>query len=403
MKKVVGIIAEYNPLHNGHKYQISYAKECLHADYCVIAMSGNFVQRGTPAIIEKRSRAQMAVAEGADIVFEIPACFATGSLDDLALGSVSLLDSLGVVSQLLFGSESGNLNIISRISQAMLADERSFRIIRSSMRTGLSAADGLKTRLSAISDKKLYAACLSAVNQPNNILGILYLNVLSRIGSGMVPATNRRIGQAFSDDSRSNMNLGNNFASATAIRKQIYQSTNGSISDIAKYLPPHSYQILVRSLRNQRPLSENDFWDILREKLSGYSGPLTDFRLVTPELAERIAQGWKESSSWTALVDRISSDRFSPAGVSRCLTHILLGIRNDAVERCLENEICCYAKVLAVSGKGIPLLDRICRTSSIPVLRDDQSAALSALADSQLRIDLTADKLYSDCTARSRI
>ena len=394
--KVVGIIAEYNPFHNGHKRQISYTKEYLQADFCAIAMSGNFVQRGTPAIIDKHSRAQMAIAEGADIVFEIPACFATGSLDDFALGSVSLLDSLGLVSHLLFGSESGNIDTISCISQTMMADEKSFSIIRSSMKNGLSAANCQETCLSAILDKKLYADCLGTVNQPNNILGILYLNALSRIQSSIVPATNPRIGQAYLDDSRSNMNRGNNFASATAIRKQIHQSTNNSISSVMKYLPSQSYQILINSLRNQRPLSENDFWESLCEKLSKYSGPLTDFRLVTPALADKIAQGWQKCDSWTSLVDHVSFNRISPARVSRCLVHILLGIRDDIVDNFVEREICCYAKVLSTSAKGNLLLERICSTSSIPVLCNDRDVVLSPIAKSQLSIDLAADKLYAD-------
>lgn len=401
--KVVGIIAEYNPFHNGHKHQISYAKEYLQADFCIIAMSGNFVQRGTPAIIDKHSRAQMAIAEGADIVFEIPACFATGSLDDFALGSVSLLDSLGLVSHLLFGSESGNIDTISCISQAMMADEKSFSIIRSSMKNGLSAADCQETCLSDILDKKLYADCLGAVNQPNNILGILYLNALSRIQSSIVPATNPRIGQAYLDDSHSNMNRENNFASATAIRKQIHQSINNSISSVMKYLPSQSYQILINSLRNQRLLSENDFWESLCEKLSEYSGSLTDFRLVTPALADKIAQGWQKCDSWTSLVDHVSSNRISPARVSRCLVHILLGIRDDVVDSFVESKICCYAKVLSTSAKGNLLLERICSTSSIPVLCNDMDVALSPIAKSQLSIDLAADKLYADCRTCDKV
>ena len=338
----------------------------------------------------------MAIAEGADIVFEIPACFATGSLDDFALGSVSLLDSLGLVSHLLFGSESGNIDTISCISQTMMADEKSFSIIRSSMKNGLSAANCQETCLSAILDKKLYADCLGAVNQPNNILGILYLNALSRIQSSIVPATNPRIGQAYLDDSHSNMNRENNFASATAIRKQIHQSTNNSISSVMKYLPSQSYQILINSLRNQRPLSENDFWESLCEKLSEYSGPLTDFRLVTPALADKIAQGWQKCDSWTSLVDHVSFNRISPARVSRCLVHILLGIRDDIVDNFVESEICCYAKVLSTSAKGNLLLERICSTSSIPVLCNDRDVVLSPIAKSQLSIDLAADKLYAD-------
>lgn len=143
-------------------------------------------------------------------------------------------------------------------------------------------------------------------------------------------------------------------------------------------------------------MSENDFWESLCEKLSEYSGHLTDFRLVTPTLADKIAQGWQKCDSWTSLVDHVSFNRISPARVSRCLVHILLGIRDDIVDNFVESEICCYAKVLSTSAKGNLLLERICSTSSIPVLCNDRDVALSPIAKLQLSIDLAADKLYAD-------
>lgn len=395
-EKIVGIIAEYNPLHNGHKYQINYAKERLHAEYCVIAMSGNFVQRGIPAIIDKHCRAQMAIAEGADLVFEIPACFATGALDDFALGAVSLLDSLGVISHLVFGSESGDIRTIARIAEAMQADETSFRTIRSAMKHGLSAEDAQKTNLSTIQDKELYSACLKAINQPNNILGILYLNALSQLHSKIFPTTHTRLGQAYLDDSRANMDLGNRFASATAIRKQIQSGGADAIQRISQYIPLESHKILAQHLQMNKPISENDCWDMLRRTLSESSVPLTDIRLISPVIADRITKYWRHCNSWSQLVVLVSSTDITPARVNRCLTHILLNVTNTLGDSICDNEICGYAKLLANSEKGDLLLRQIRNNSRIPIITAGDDCGLSTRAAAQLNVDNTADRIYGN-------
>ena len=394
-KKIIGIIAEYNPFHNGHKYQITYAKKDLGAEYCVVAMSGNFVQRGVPAIIDKYSRAQMAIAEGADLVFEIPACFATGSLDDFALGAVSLVNSLGVVSHLLFGSETGKIEIISCISKAMTSDFKSYSIIRSAMKSGLSVANAMKTPLSHLQDKKLFQECTEAVSKPNNILGVLYMNALSYLNSNIVPVTHARIGQAYLDDCYHNMLSGNGFASATAIRKCIYSNKQNISIELSKYIPNKSFQSLVERLQERKPISEDDCWSLLCQKLQTNSSSLTDFRLVSPMIANAIAEGLNQSHSWEELVKYVSAIGVSPSKVNRCLTHILLGITERVVKEFLEDEICYYAKVLGVSTQGCILLERIRSTSTIPILCIKEPSGLSAIAKSQLNIDLIADRIYA--------
>lgn len=393
-EKIVGIIAEYNPLHNGHKYQITYAKEQMHAEYCVVVMSGNFVQRGIPAIIDKQCRAQMAIAEGADLVFELPACFATGALDDFALGAISLLDSLGVISHLVFGSEAGNIHTISRISEAMLADETSFQIIRAAMKNGLSAEDAQKTKLSAIQDKVLFSACLDAINQPNNILGILYLNAITQLHSNIQPTTHTRLGQDYLDDSHGNMDLGNQFASATAIRKQIHSGGASAIQKISQYIPLESYQLLAKYFQENQPITENDCWNLLCKKLSDASIPLTDIRLVSPPIADRITRHWRQCKSWSQLVEQVSLTDISLARVNRCLIHILLDITNALVATFFDSEICCYAKLLATSESGDLLLNRIRDSAKIPIIPTDNSCELSLRASTQLNVDNTADRLY---------
>ena len=121
--KVVGIIAEYNPFHNGHAYQIRYAKEELGADYVIVAMSGPFTQRGTPALFDKYSRASHALSCGADLVFELPVLYATASAQPFSTGGVCLLQNTGVVDTLLFGSETEDLTILKQIAQLLKKEE----------------------------------------------------------------------------------------------------------------------------------------------------------------------------------------------------------------------------------------------------------------------------------------
>lgn len=340
----------------------------------------------------------MAIAEGADIVFEIPACYATGSLDDFSMGAVSLLDSLGVISHLVFGSESGSLSTISRISHAMMADVDSFQIIRSAMKTGLSLSMAKRTVLSEIQNEQLFTSCIDAVNQPNNMLGIFYLNALSNLRSAIVPVTHTRLGQAYNDDSRNNMVLDNHFASATAIRKQLSaglaRGEKDAANEIVQFVPTASFHLLVDALQIQRPISENDCWGFLCEALSATSNELTDYRLVSPIIAGIIANGWKRCNSWDSLVSYISSPDVSPARVNRSLIHILLGITENIMQDFFNHEICCYAKVLAKSENGEALLEQIHRTSKVPVLPPTNVQNLSPRAMSQLQIDQVADSIY---------
>lgn len=396
-RKIVGIIAEYNPLHNGHKYQLSYAKDFLHADYCVVAMSGNFVQRGTPAIIDKNSRARMAIAEGADLVFEIPSCFATGSLDDFSLGAVSLLDSLGIISHLLFGSEMGSIEKISCISKAMMTNESTYCFFRRAMKTGISDEDLQRIELSAMWNSSFRLDCAEAITQPNNILGILYLNSLSRIQSPMIPVTNPRIGQGYLDDREANMHIDNYMASATAIRKRIMEGGDSAISSIRKYIPTKCYSILEETLQEQRPLSENDFWKPLCDALALVSGSLDEYRLITPAIAQKISEGWKKCNSWNSLVSYVANDMYSSARISRCLIHILLGIKEKTVEKLLEEKKHHYVNVLAFSEKGENLLTEVCNRGKISVLHNNDITGLSPEAMMLLQIDHVADQIYAKC------
>ncbi len=137
--KTAGIIAEYNPFHKGHEYQIRYAKEKLKADYVIVAMSGDYVQRGTPALISKHARAEMALRCGADLVLEMPVSVSTASAEAFAMGGVSLLDSLGVVDMLCFGSESGEISALKELAEILVEEPEEYKkLLKSFLSEGLT-------------------------------------------------------------------------------------------------------------------------------------------------------------------------------------------------------------------------------------------------------------------------
>lgn len=397
--KTIGIIAEYNPFHNGHKYQLAYAKKILQAKFCVVAMSGNFVQRGAPAIVDKYVRAQTAILEGADLVLEIPACFATGSLDDFSLGAVSALDALGVITHLVFGTETGDLCALSRISEAMLSKKDSFQILRQAMKSGLTYDMAQLTSLCDIEDQALLTSCMKAVNKPNCILGILYLNALRRLNSDIVPVTHPRIGQAYLDDSRANMLRSGRYASATAIRRCLLLDDTVMKENLSEYIPINSYNLLMETLKKQSPMSEKHCWKALCKVLSEMTEDLASYYLVSPTIAEGIEENWKRCNSWDELVACVASADTSPLRVNRCLIHLLLGIKQSQMYDFLQYEICCYTNVLAVSKRGHSLLERIRKVSRIPVLPTEGEDILSPRFQSQYIIDRTADALYTQLIA----
>ncbi len=150
--KTVGIIAEYNPFHNGHAFQLAKAKEITGADYAVVVMSGNFVQRGFPAIMEKSLRAESALLCGADVVIELPVHYASASAEYFASGAVSLLDRLGVVDFLCFGSECGDIDVLSSLADMLLAEDNSFReSLKSHLKKGASYPQARSDALRALS------------------------------------------------------------------------------------------------------------------------------------------------------------------------------------------------------------------------------------------------------------
>ena len=217
--KIVGLITEYNPFHNGHLYHIKESLRVTGADAAVVVMSGDYVQRGTPAIMPKRIRAEMALMCGAGAVFELPVCYATGSAELFALGSVSLLESLGIVDSICFGSECNDLPILEQLAELLLEEPEAYQILlKDYLKQGMSFPRARQEAILSYTEDPRFAEIL---RNPNNILGIEYLKAIKKLGSRMEPYTIARRGAQYHDEE-----LDSDYSSATAIRSLLAYSSS---------------------------------------------------------------------------------------------------------------------------------------------------------------------------------
>ena len=364
--KTVGIIAEYNPLHNGHQYQIREARRTLGADFVVIAMSGDFVQRGEPAIYDKYTRTRMALNAGADLVLEIPSCFATGSAEDFASCGVALLSRLGVVDFLCFGSECGEVEPLMHAAKILADELDSYKnILKNSLAGGKSFPAARSAALVGVLGDTAFCGMSAAnwdalLSSPNNILGMEYCKALIRQNSQMQPVTILRRGAGYHDteifsDSAS-------FASASAIRKALAE---GDSESAQKQLPFGCGET------NIPPVFADDISELLNYRLLElyHSGAaLTDFSDVSKELADRLERQLLDFDSFTGRIQALKTRQYTYTRISRALLHILLGIRDDDMQTFRADGYAGYARVLGFKKSAVPLLSEIKAKSEIPLI-----------------------------------
>ena len=233
MDKILGIISEYNPFHYGHLYHINESKKIINPDYTVAVMSGNFVERGDAAIIDKWSRAEMALNNGVDLVIELPLIYSISSAENFAMGSIKILDSLSMDTAISFGSECGNINILNSIAQVLCEEPKEYlSILNHELGSGISFPKAREhALLMYLNDIRKFANVLS---EPNNILGIEYLKAIQKQKAKLRATTIVRKGANYND-----LDLKDKYSSASAIRHGLLNNI-----DIKPYIPESSYKIL---------------------------------------------------------------------------------------------------------------------------------------------------------------
>lgn len=389
--KVCGIIAEYNPFHNGHLHHLQESLHLSQADYTIVVMSGNFMQRGTPALMDKYERAKAALECGADLVIELPSYYAAGSAEYFALGAISLLDKLGIVTHLCFGSECGDIEFLSKVAEITGNESDTYqKCLQSHIKEGKSYPSARTAAILEVCPE--LSSRISSLTTPNNILGIEYLKALKQLNSTITPITLKRCGSDYHD-----IRLGMNQSSATAIRQAICNDVD--FNELATQMPLASYEILSKYLSDNQPIFLRDFSEVLYYKLlTERDNGFTDFIDVSQSLSDRICKNLYAFDGFEAFCDLLKTKEVTYSRISRCLLHILLDMQKKELDHYInELEITPYARILGFKKASSALLTKISKNSSIPLITKlaDASNILSANAFEMLKKEILINDIYS--------
>lgn len=408
---VTGIIAEYNPFHLGHAYHLAEARRLTDADFLIVVMSGDFVQRGDPALFNKYLRAQMALENGADLVLELPVPFATAGGEDFAGGSVAILDKLGVVDSLVFGSESGEIEDILTLADLLENEtEETGTLIRQGLKEGLSyPAAVCRAFLAAknndfptVKDDRDYPEAASdssdiqasshrleqLLSAPNNLLGVEYCRALKRRSSTIQPMTIKRLGDYHSSSPEESRHIPSmsmpmvpakpsfavssmkTFTSASALRNFFREhDSSTAFEQIKSDIPESAFSLLKKEAGLSGPLFTDDFTDALFYRLLSESEEtLTHYLDVSSDLAGRILNQLPDGRTYSELAESVKCKSYTRLRINRALVHCLLGITDEEMAAFKQNDYAGYARILGCRDSARPLLREISQHSSIPLL-----------------------------------
>ena len=382
--KIVGLITEYNPFHAGHLYHMQQARELTGADYCVVLMSGSFVQRGEPAIFDKYLRTKTALLAGADLVLEIPAAFSTASAHEFAAYGVALLSAIGV-DAVVFGSECGQIEILKQAAYALNHESAEFRErLQKGLKAGLTYP---QARAKALEMEDTWASVLSS---PNNILGIEYLRAAEDLHSPMEFYTISRKGSGYHEDTLADAS----FPSASAIRGIIRNSLSKD-KDLLDILASHLPAVTHPAYTGAVPVFADDFSELLNAAVLQMQATFSIADL-SPELAARLAKPPYFPLSFEERIQALKTRQLTYTHVSRALLHLVLGMREEDISRWKDEGYTLYARILGFRRQSSPLLSCLHKKSSIPLITKMADAAqnLSPSALALLEQEVYASHLY---------
>lgn len=379
---ITGIITEYNPFHNGHLYHLNSAKKSTNCDGVVCIMSGNFVQRGEPALIDKWKRAEMAVLNGVDLVIELPTFYALSSAEFFARGSVSILDSIGVVNNIFFGSECGDINFLKKIAKTLTTESFDLQYkIKENLKTGMTFAKAREIALKEILKDDSLEEVLS---NSNNILGIEYIKSLINLNSSILPMTLKREGSKYNDKS-----LTSSFASATSIRESFKKDL--SIKELEHFLPSESIDFLQTLKENNYSfVFEKEMYPYIRYKLLTNCINFNNLFEIKEGLENKFLKEIYDSNSYEDLIFKIKSKRYTYTKISRLMTQIFLSLDKYSHDELIK-PINLYARVLAFNSTGRAILKEMKKNSKIPIITKVPKNINNPL----LNLDIQATKAYS--------
>ncbi|MFT8392335.1 MAG: nucleotidyltransferase [Sporolactobacillus sp.] len=389
--RATGIIAEYNPFHNGHLYQINKIRETLRPDLIIVVMSGNFTQRGEPAILSKWSRAEMALAAGVDLVFELPYVYAVGRADTFASGGVALLNALHV-SHLVFGSENGEIApFINSIEQIEMHSSRYQNALAAALSQGISYPNAHAAAYQTVIQGQ--SGPFADLREPNNSLAFHYIRAI-RHGAGTIqPVTFKRQTAAHGDIQFA---AETTIASATSIRHVLQTSSDWQLQ-LRDKLPQASLSILNEQKRQGSLASWERFFPYLKYTLlAAPRGQLQTFYEAEEGIENRLIKWIQSANSFEQFIGAIKTKRYTWVRLQRLCTHILTHtLKNEAKAAAVSAPT--YLRLLGMSPVGQRYLSEQRKTIDLPLI-----TKIRRHHPDDLSIDLRAGQIYDFLTARDK-
>ena len=350
---VLGVIAEYNPFHNGHLYHLLKSKEEANADSAIVVMGGNFTQRGEASIVDKWTKAEMAIRNGADLVIELPTLYNISSAENFADGAIKILDSLKIVNAVSFGTETEDISKLNIIANLLYEEPKEFKDnLDIALKKGISFPKAREEAILKYLDDKSYKAIVS---QPNNILGIEYLKALKKYKSKIKPICIKRkdVGHLGDD-------YNGEFANATFIRNMI---KSGEIENVKRFITPASYTILTEEFKNGHFVRDiSQFENIMMYNLRNMS---TEEIANLPDVSEGLEYVIKKAADSCNTIDEfiniVSSKRYTHTRIKRILLYSLLKINKKNMT--ISKKTMPYVRILGANDKGKNMISRISKAN----------------------------------------
>lgn len=355
--KATGVVVEYNPFHNGHYYHLQETKNVSGADCVIAVMSGNFLQRGEPALLSKWKRTKMALLGGADLVIELPYSFATSHAPRFAYGSIFLLQSLGAES-FCFGSESGDGALFNETHDLVNSQNDTYQAkLREFIDTGLSYPSAAARAYEA-----LETPLALDLSKPNNILGFEYVRASRELGSRIKPLTIKRKNADYHD-----VLLGKgDIASATAIREAVFSS---DIRKAKHYMPSFTFDLMAEEQSEKGTLMNwEQLYPLLRyQLLSSSPSEINTFYEVEEGLEYRMIDAMRSCDSFESFMKQLKTKRYTWTRLQRACLHVLNKIRKEDMLALLDSPPA-YIRVLGMTGKGREYLRSVKKSIDLPLV-----------------------------------
>lgn len=390
MSKVLGIIAEYNPFHNGHLFHLNESKKLTGSSYTVAIMSGNFAQRGNTSIIDKWSKAKSAIECGVDLVIELPVLYSTSSAENFAEGAIKILDSLKVVDYLSFGAETADINLLNNIATVLNEEPKEYKsLLSEELKKGLSYPKARENALMIyLNDIKKYSNVLSS---PNNILGIEYIKALKKYNSIIQPIAMPRHESGHND-----LNYHGNIASSTAIRNI---TKNNGFDILRKLMPEPSYTNLIKNIKVGHVVPDLSVFEkeiiFNLRKMSIYD--ISQLPDVSEGLEFAIKNAANSCNSLVELLNIIKSKRYTQTRIQRILLYSLLGITKKDIA--ISKKTQPYVRVLGFNEKGKYLISEVAKANPklniITSVKKFTDKNLNRNLKSMLEKDIWATDVYT--------